>query len=101
MDRELMDPAHVMEQQTSRMTLGAAGPQQQPGAHTEGNLDFLKQPVDMGVRAGLPGGAAAGRAARACVRQACLAAGRPGRSAVLCGRPFFSGMNVFTNSLKI
>ena len=40
-DRELLDPHHVMQ----------AGPGQGPvGVHTEGNLDFLKKPVDLGVR---------------------------------------------------
>ena len=41
-DREVLDPHHVMEQSTS--SAGAVG------AHTEGNLDFLKQAVDLGVR---------------------------------------------------
>jgi len=43
MDRELLDPARVMEQSSS---IHAAG---QVGTHSEGNLDFLKQPVDLGT----------------------------------------------------
>ena len=45
-DRELLDPHHVMQ----------AGPGQGPvGIHTEGNLDFLKKgEVDLGVRRFFP-----------------------------------------------
>ena len=40
-DRELFDPARVMER--------SSGGGHLPGQHTEGNLDFLKKPVDLGV----------------------------------------------------
>ena len=46
-DRIVHDPMRVMETSSSSAH-GAVG------AHTEGNLDFLKQPVDLGVRAPLP-----------------------------------------------
>lgn len=42
-DRELLDPSRVMEQRSSLQTSSAVG------AHTEGNLDFLKQAVDLGT----------------------------------------------------
>jgi len=43
LDRELFDPGRVMEQRPSPHAASAVG------AHTEGNLDFLKQPVDLGT----------------------------------------------------
>jgi 20S proteasome subunit beta 1 len=43
MDRELLDPARVMESGPKR---GDGVP---VGAHTEGNLDFLKEAVDLGT----------------------------------------------------
>jgi 20S proteasome alpha/beta subunit len=46
-DRELFDPARVMEGPSPGGR--AAGAQQIVGEHTEGNLDFLKQAVDLGT----------------------------------------------------
>lgn len=45
MDREILDPHHVMEGAAG----GASASAPAVGAHTEGNLDFLKQAVDLGV----------------------------------------------------
>ena len=49
MDRELLDPARVMETQSGCQY---ATPTCGEG-HQEGGLDFLKQAVDLGVRASL------------------------------------------------
>jgi len=46
-DREVLDPAHVMESASGGH--GHGRPIGHVGEHTEGNLDFLKQPVDLGT----------------------------------------------------
>lgn len=45
-DRELLDPARVMEGSVSS---GAGRAQAHVGQHADGNLDFLKQAVDLGT----------------------------------------------------
>jgi len=47
MDREIMDPMRVMEGASGMQ--GASSAAAQVGQHTEGNLDFLKQAVDLGT----------------------------------------------------
>ena len=61
MDREIMDPMRVMEGASGMQ--GASSAAAQVGQHTEGNLDFLKQAVDLGVRAAAPVLCARARAA--------------------------------------
>jgi len=42
-DREILDPARVMEGSATSSAMGRVG------EHTEGNVDFLKKPVDLGT----------------------------------------------------
>lgn len=46
-DRIVHDPSRVME--TSNSSASSSAPHGLVGAHAEGNLDFLKQPVDLGT----------------------------------------------------